>query len=64
MSVRGGVDSSAVAEFGPIVVRDLRPEEVPKAVGVLARFEVIGEGPVLGVPNWFMLREPRSDAGS
>lgn len=27
-------------------------------------FEVIGEEPVIGVPNWFMRREPRSDAGS
>jgi ribosomal protein S18 acetylase RimI-like enzyme len=27
-------------------------------------FEVIGEEPVLGVPNWFMRREPRSGAGS
>ena len=27
-------------------------------------FEVIGEEPVLGVPNWFMRREPRPDAGS
>jgi ribosomal protein S18 acetylase RimI-like enzyme len=25
-------------------------------------FEVIGEGPVIGVPNWFMLRPPRPDA--
>jgi ribosomal protein S18 acetylase RimI-like enzyme len=27
-------------------------------------FQVIGEDPVIGVPNWFMLREPRRDAGS
>jgi ribosomal protein S18 acetylase RimI-like enzyme len=27
-------------------------------------FEVIGEEPVLGVPNWFMRRAPQPDAGS
>lgn len=27
-------------------------------------FEVTGEEPVLRVPNWFMRRGPRSDAGS
>lgn len=25
-------------------------------------FEVVGEAPVLGVPNWFMRRTPRSEA--
>jgi hypothetical protein len=27
-------------------------------------FEVIGEEPVIGVPNWFMRRGPRSEPGS
>ncbi len=27
-------------------------------------FEVVGEEPVIGVPNWFMRRAPQSDAGS
>ena len=27
-------------------------------------FEVIAEEPVIGVPNWFMRREPRADSGS
>jgi GNAT superfamily N-acetyltransferase len=103
----------------PIEVRDLRPEEVDDAAGVLARgfrdnplnvaafvtiqrqgigslimqehcrrldaasevgyletdkpenvrfyerlgFEVTGDEPVIGVPNWFMRRPPVSDAG-
>ena len=39
-----------------------KPENVPfyERFG----FEVIGEEPVIGVANWFMRRESRSDAGS